>query len=96
MGMSVDPLRSSPEDQSLNDTINSADVPYIPMASPRDMADLLVEFSSMAHLSKLDHQAAFKLVPVRSSMMKLQGFHFMGKYFVETQLVFGSKVHCYI
>ena len=42
-------------------------------------------------MSKLDHCAAFKLVPVRSSLIKFQGFQFMGKFFVETQLVFGSK-----
>ena len=82
---------SSPEDASLNDAIDSADVPDITMASPREIADLLVEFGSTAHLSKLDHCAAFKLVPVRASLIKYQGFQFMGKFFVETQLVFGSK-----
>ena len=39
-----------------------------------DIADLLVEFGSTAHLSKLDHCAAFKLVPFRSSLIKFQGF----------------------
>ena len=75
----------------LNDAINSANVPNITMASPRKIADLLVEFGSTAHLSKLDHCAAFKLVLVRSSLIKFQGFQFMGKFFIETQLVFGSK-----
>ena len=62
------------------------------MASPREIADLLVEFGSRAHLSKLDNCAAFKLVPVRSSLVKFQGFQFMGKFFVETQLVFCSRL----
>ena len=58
---------------------------------PQDIADLLVDFGNTAYLSNMDHKAAFKLVPVRSSLIKLQGFHFMGKCFIETQLVFGSK-----
>ena len=82
---------SAPEDSSFNDAINSAEVPDISMASPWDIADLLIKFGSMAHLSKLDHCAAFKLVPVNPLLVKFQGFHFMGKYFVQTQLVFGSK-----
>ena len=49
---------SSPEGASLNDAIDSADVPDITMASPREIADLLVEFGSTAHLSKLDYCAA--------------------------------------
>ena len=61
------------------------------MASPRNIANLLVESGSTAHLSKLDHCAAFELVPVHSSLIKLQGFQFMGKFFVENQLVFSSK-----
>ena len=61
------------------------------MASPRDIADQILEFGDETHLSKLDHCAAFKLVPVRSDLVKYQGLHFMGKFFVETQLVFGSK-----
>ena len=60
---------SSPEGQSLNDTIDLADMPDITMAYLRKIADLLVEFGSTAHLSKLDHCAAFKLVPVRSSLV---------------------------
>ena len=73
---------SSPEGVSLNDAIDSTDVPDISMASPREIADLLVKFGSTAHLLKLDHCAAFKLVPVHSSLIKYQGFQFMGKFFV--------------
>ena len=53
------------------------------MASPREIADLLVEFGGTAYLLKLDHSAAFKLVLVRSSLVKFQDFQFMGKFFVE-------------
>ena len=82
---------SAPEDASFNDAIDSSKVPDISMASPRDIADQILEFGDETHLSKLDHCAAFKLVPVRSDLVKYQGLHFMGKFFVETQLVFGSK-----
>ena len=60
------------------------------MASVRAIADSIVEWGGDAYLSKLDHKAAFKLVPVRKSIVKYQGFSLLGKYFVETQLVFGA------
>ena len=61
------------------------------MSSPREIADLLIEYGSSAYFSKLDHKAAFKLVPVRTDIMALQGFQFLGRFFVESQLVFGSR-----
>ena len=82
---------SAPENNSFNDAIDSERVPDISMASPRDIADQILDFGSTTYLSKLDHCAAFKLVPVRPDLVKYQGLHFMGKFFVETQLVFGSK-----
>ena len=82
---------SSPEGQSFNDAINSSQVPDISMALPRDIADLLLEFGNEAFLSKLDHKSAFRLVPVCSSLIKLQGFHFIGKYFFETELILSNK-----
>ena len=60
------------------------------MASVRAIADSIVEWGGDAYLSKLDHKAAFKLVPVRKSIVRYQGFSLLGKYFVKTQLVFGA------
>merc|ERR1711994_732846 len=73
---------SAPENTSFNNAIDSEKVPDISMASPRDIADQILEFGNTTHLSKLDHCAAFNLVPVRSDLVKFQGLHFMGKFFV--------------
>ena len=54
------------------------------------IADQLLDWHEDAHLSKLDTHAAFKLVPVKPTLVRFQGFTFLGKYFVETQLVFGG------
>ena len=81
---------SSPSSASYNDSIRDDTVPPITMASVRAIADDIVEWGGDAYLSKLDHKAAFKLVPVRKSIVKYQGFSLLGKYFVETQLVFGA------
>ena len=44
----------------------------------------------IAHFSKLDTHTGIKLVPDRPTLVRFQGFTFLGKYFVETQLVFGG------
>jgi len=82
---------SSPEGESYNDAIDKDEVPNITMASPREIADKLHEFGSTAYLSKADHKGAFKLVPAKADLVRLQGFEFLGKFFVESQLVFGSR-----
>ena len=82
---------SSPAGTSFNDAFTKDEIPIISMASPREIADQLFDFGHTAFFSKLDHKAAFKLVPVRADLVRLQGFDFLGKYFVESQLVFGSR-----
>ena len=82
---------SSPTGESYNEAIDVNRIPIISMSSPREIADLLVEYGPSAYFSKLDHKAAFKLVPVRTDIMALQGFQFLGRFFVESQLVFGSR-----
>lgn len=41
--------------------------------------------------SKFDIQDAYKLVPAKTEDFRLQGFKWLGKYFVETRLSFGGK-----
>ena len=82
---------SSPEESSYNDGIYLDSVPDIMMTSPRAIADLLYEFGSVAYLSKLNHMSAFKPVPTQADIVKFQGFHFLSKFFVVTQLVLGRS-----
>ena len=82
---------SSPVGSCYNEAIDERRIPIISMSSPREIADLLIKYGPSAHFSKLDHKAAFKLVPIRTDIMALQGFQFLGRFFVESQLVFGSR-----
>ena len=82
---------SSPTGTSFNDAIDKAIVPKISTATPREIADQLLEHGDTAFMSKLDHKSAFKLVPVRADLVRFQGFAFKGKFFIETQLVFGGR-----
>ena len=74
---------SSPDGSSFNDSINKLRVPPIEMASPRAITDSLFEWGGEAHLSKLDHKSAFKLIPARPDLVRFQGFSFLGKFFVK-------------
>jgi hypothetical protein len=42
-------------------------------------------------MSKIDKKDAYKLVPAPIEDLRLQGFSLLGKYFVETQQIFGSQ-----
>ena len=86
---------SSPTGESYNEAIDENKIPIITMSSPKEIADQLIEYGPTAHFSELDHKAAFKLVPVRTDIMALQGFQFLGRFFVESQLVFGSRSSVY-
>ena len=76
---------------SYNNAIDPSTIPNITMTSPQAIADLLYEYASKAYLYKLDHKNAFKLVSVRADIVKFQGFHFLSKFFVKTQLVFRGR-----
>ena len=82
---------SSPPGSSFNDAIIEHKVPKLVMANPKTIADQIYPWGPSALLSKLDMEKAFKLIPVKPSQWRLQGFSFLGKIFIETQAVFGSK-----
>jgi hypothetical protein len=60
------------------------------MTSARKVSYTIAEAGKNAQLSKLDKRDAYKLVPTPINDLRLQGFSFGGKFFVETQQVFGS------
>ena len=68
---------------ALEGSIDLLRIPPFKMALPRAILDQLLDWGK-------DMCAAFGLVPVRPTLLRFQGFTFLGKYFVETQLVFGG------
>ncbi len=50
----------------------------------------LKETGTEAEMSKFDFCDAYKSIPAKTSDYRLQGFKWLGKYFVETQQTFGG------
>ena len=82
---------SHPEGASFNDSILESDVFKINTSTPRQVADRLLDLGTGAVMSKLDMSNAFKLIPVHPRFWRIQGFTWLGKFFFETQVVFGSS-----
>jgi hypothetical protein len=81
---------SSPKGSSFNDNVKSESTEKIVMTSARKVSYTIVEAGKNAVMSKLDKKDAYKLIPAPIDDLRLQGFSFGGRFFVETQQVFGS------
>jgi hypothetical protein len=82
---------SSPKGLSFNDNINQDSLERINMTSARNVAYVIHDAGKNAIMSKIDKRDAYKLVPAPIADLRLQGFALLGKYFVETQQIFGSQ-----
>jgi hypothetical protein len=81
---------SSPKGLSFNDNVKQEGTEKVTMTSARNVSFTIVEAGKNALMSKLDKKDAYKLVPAPVEDLRLQGFSFGGKFFVETQQIFGS------
>jgi hypothetical protein len=82
---------SSPNGSSFNSNVDEYETESIKMASAKKFSQKLLDCGSMAEFSKHDLVAAYKQVPCRTEDLRLQGFSWLGRYFVETRQVFGAK-----
>jgi hypothetical protein len=82
---------SSPKGSSFNDNVNSYENEKVYMASAKSFAQNVVGCGMNAVMSKHDLVAAYKQIPCKIEDLRLQGFMWLGKYFVETRQVFGAK-----
>jgi hypothetical protein len=82
---------SSPSGESFNSSVSEHETETVKMASARQFSQLILDCGHGALMSKHDLVAAYKQVPCRVSDLRLQGFSWLGKYFVETRQVFGAK-----
>lgn len=80
---------SAPEDLSVNDGIDTSLFPTI-MSSTAKWLACLNSAGIKCLMTKLDWSDAYKHIHVRPEDISLQYFQWMGKYFVELCLVFGS------
>ena len=82
---------SSPKGSSFNDNVDGNETEKVYMASAKSFAQNVVECGRNAVMSKHDLVAAYKQIPCKIEDLRLQGFMWLGKYFVETRQVFGAK-----
>jgi hypothetical protein len=82
---------SGPDGESFNDAINELALEKVTMSSARLFGYSLVECGVGARMWKYDMVDAYKTIPAAQSDLRLQGFQWLGKFFVEIKKVFGSK-----
>ena len=81
---------SGPKGRSFNDNVDRSKVDKLFMGTPKQFSHALRDAGEGAVFSKFDIKDAYKLVPAKTEDYKLQGFCWLGKYFVETRLAFGG------
>ena len=81
---------SGPAGRSFNDNLNRIKLEKVRMTTAKLFSYSLKEAGRRASFSKYDIKDAYKLIPAKSSDLKLQGFTWLGRYFCETQQTFGG------
>jgi hypothetical protein len=82
---------SSPHKASFNYSVDPLETESIKMASAKKYGQHLLDCGHNATMSKHDLVAAYKQIPCKIEDLRLQGFCWLGKYFVETSQIFGAK-----
>ena len=82
---------SLPKGTSLNDNVDESKMEKVVMTSARNFGYTLVEAGKGAWFAKTDMKDAYKNIPVPLNELRLQGFSWLGKFFVETRQIFGAK-----
>ena len=60
------------------------------MSSAKKVADTLIMKGKHSKMSKWDMRNAYKIVPCKEGQLRLNGFFWLGMYWIETRQVFGS------
>ena len=81
---------SEPLGRSLDDNVDKFGVEKVYMSSAKDFGYVLCKAGVSANFSKFDLSDAYKNVPCKIFDLRLQGFSWLGKYFLETQQIFGA------
>ena len=82
---------SVPDGASFNDNINDFQLEKVVMSTARQVGYTIVGCGRGARMWKYDLRDAYKNVPARHADIRLQGFRWLGLFFVETQLIFGAR-----
>ena len=81
---------SSPSGSSVNDGI-SPEMCHVRYSSFDEAVGMVRAFGTGCYMAKIDIRHAFRLCPVHPDDWPLLGYHWLGKYFVDVCLPFGSR-----
>jgi hypothetical protein len=82
---------SAPSGSSFNEAVNTHALRKLTMSSPYLFAQTLQKAGKGAIFAKFDCADAYKLIPCSKADWKFYGFKWLGKFYFETQTVFGNK-----
>jgi hypothetical protein len=80
---------SSPKGQSFNDAIHDNALDHVNMGTAKNFGYSVIDCGQNCLMWKGDMCDAYKHIPASISDLRLQGFFWLGRYFVEKQQVFG-------
>ena len=86
---------SAPVGISINDYIDKEDFP-IHYVTVDDAVAMVTKYGKECIKAKIDLKAAFRMVPIVAEEWDLLGFHWKGKYYVDTCLPFSLRSVPYI
>jgi hypothetical protein len=72
--------------------VNEWEIENLVMSTPKLFVESLMKAGKGALFSKTDIQDAYKLIPNPVNEWRYYGFTWLGKFFLDTTTVFGSKV----
>ena len=81
---------SGPKGASFNDNVDRPKLERLHMGTAKNFCTALKNVGKDAVFSKFDIQDAYKLMPAKPEDYRLQGFSWLGKYFIETRQSFGG------
>jgi hypothetical protein len=81
---------SLPKEANLNSNVNKFELEKIEMTSAKLFSYSILDCGTGCRMWKFDFQDAYKNVPVPLSDLRLQGFRWLGAYFVELKQMFGA------
>ena len=82
---------SLPKNSSFNDNVNLFALEKVHMSNARKFGFSVREAGASCKMSKYDLVDAYKNIPVPLYDLRLQGFIWLSKYFVECRQIFGAK-----
>jgi len=82
---------SQPAGNSFNDNVNIKAMEKVKMSSARSFGYTLKNCGFDAVFSKFDLKDAYKNIPAPIEDLRLQGFKWLNKYFIETKQIFGAR-----